>query len=821
MNIIKRITAILLIGLMILSGGVLTVSASETDMKLADNVYAIQFNAGSGFDSIDFFIDKGSSTGNRSLNASLYVWDTSYSKTMKRDPVVSRDLTGVATNSFNTFDCSGTAAGEYLFVLSKANSNLYISLSSSKEDNTRTYMNGSEYSRGMLKVTVNFSGSGSFEPISPNNTSFVDTSSWVATDMLGRTVDNSYKDTRRKDKYVGLFFHTWHSTMSGLSAVNLTEFLKKNPGIQNDYKNPLWKGVSQGYWDEPIFDYYRSDDEWVLRRQAELLADANVDVVFFDNTNGDMTFLDDVMVLCKVWSQARAEGVKTPQICFMLPMFDYNYVAVQIRDIYNRLYSKGLYQDLWFYWKGKPLIVGYPGYLDESKKKDKEILDFFTYRVIDHSQSRDDIQVQDRDGNPLVMGAIQPEIKRNYVLWNWISAYPQRINKDKEGNIEQMAVAIAHNWCKETHLTAMNNPTDTMYNRTYMPKEDCYDTRENAKCWGAYFQEQWELALEIDPDFIWITGWNEWTAGRYDDFWGVENAFPDQFSDECSRDIEPSKGDLKDCYYYQMCYYIRKFKGISAASVLNETNTIDFDDPNAWDNAGQMYESYKGDTFDRDARGHTMTELGKAPVYSDKTGRNDIVGAKAAYDDNYVYFMAETADNLTPYTDPAWMRLFIDVQEVGGEKTERDNWETFRYVVNRVSPSDASTAVLEVSKGGWNWETAGNVLYKAEGKRIQIRIPRELIGVEGKTFVLNFKWSDNMQAEGDIMDFYTHGDVAPEGRFKYQLAAGVVPKPAEPVKNASGYSKTLLGVAIGCVAVAAAAVTGAVIGLKKGKKNVK
>ena len=27
-----------------------------------------------------------------------------------------------------------------------------------------------------------------------------------------------------------------------------------------------------------------------------------------------------------------------------------------------------------------------------------------------------------------------------------------------------------------------------------------------------------------------------------------------------------------------------------------------------------------------------------------------------------MYFMVETKENLTPHTDPAWMRLFIDVE---------------------------------------------------------------------------------------------------------------------------------------------------------------
>jgi len=36
-------------------------------------------------------------------------------------------------------------------------------------------------------------------------------------------------------------------------------------------------------------------------------------------------------------------------------------------------------------------------------------------------------------------------------------------------------------------------------------------------------------------------------------------------------------------------------------------------------------------------------------------------------------------------------------------------------------------------------------------------------------FELN--WTDNVPTSGDIMDFYTQGDVAPTGRFNYHYRA--------------------------------------------------
>ncbi len=41
------------------------------------------------------------------------------------------------------------------------------------------------------------------------------------------------------------------------------------------------------------------------------------------------------------------------------------------------------------------------------------------------------------------------------------------------------------------------------------------DTREGAVNLGLNFDEQWRLAIEVDPKFIFVTGWNEWIAGRY------------------------------------------------------------------------------------------------------------------------------------------------------------------------------------------------------------------------------------------------------------------------------------------------------------------
>lgn len=51
---------------------------------------------------------------------------------------------------------------------------------------------------------------------------------------------------------------------------------------------------------------------------------------------------------------------------------------------------------------------------------------------------------------------------------------------------------------------------------------------------------------------------------------------------------------------------------------------------------------------------------------------------------------------------------------------------------------------------------------------MHIAVPRAVLGLSGKDVTFDFKWLDNVQSPGDVMDFYVSGDVAPDGRFSYR-----------------------------------------------------
>jgi hypothetical protein len=549
-----------------------------------------------------------------------------------------------------------------------------------------------------------------------------------ATDALGRKLPTHEEaGDEKKDRFVGMFYWTWHQDQSkDLKPHNTTAFLQQHPEAQYDFHDPAWPKNIMNFWNEPLFGYYTNLDKWVVWKHAEMLADAGVDMIMFDCTNGDIVWKSAYMKLCEVFAEARRNGIRTPQIAFMMAFGPSNDAKSAINQVYNDLYKPGLYKDLWFQWKGKPLIMAYPDNIDE------EIKNFFTFRP----------------GQPVYNKGPQ----RND-HWGWLEIYPQHgFARNADGSFEQMTVGVSQNWTKANGLNPMS--AKGAFGRSYTDKNG-HDTRPDAHQYGLNFQEQWDYVLKQNVELAFVTGWNEWIAGRYETWCGQPNAFPDEFDTENSRDIEPMKGGHNDNYYYQLVANIRRFKGMPAPEKISPEKNMLIDGKfNDWSDVLPVYKAHRGSTLHRDADGYPGTH------YTNTTGRNDIVAAKVARDKRYVYFYVETADKLTSPKDPGWMRLFIDA-----DRSKQSGWEGYDYVINRTSPG--AKATLERSLHGWNWETITEVDYRYAGNQLEIRIPRELLQTADNPLNFEFKWSDNMQQEGNIIDFLINGDVAPAGRFNY------------------------------------------------------
>lgn len=591
------------------------------------------------------------------------------------------------------------------------------------------------------------------ENLNPDVSSMVvDPTQYVAVDDLGRTVLTNNEVGAKKDKYVGMFYWLWHTSHKYSKNVNVNELSEKYPDAMNDWDNPLWSEIDNpGYyhWNEPLYGYYTDRDEYVLRRHAELLADAGVDFVLFDCTNdtGAITYNDDYMKLFDVWLEAKKDGVNVPKIGFMLHFVYCDYTIQALNHLYNNVYSQSKYQDLWFYWEGKPLIMS-----AYSTEIPSEIRNFFTIKRSVASYF---------DGN------------NSDSYWGWLHKYPQALYTNSNGSVEMTTVGVAMNAdYKNNTLAAMNGKN--IMGRSYASGNYSYSYNyrgnnitvnssiANSKNYGINFQQQWDYAISKDPEIIFVTGWNEWIMDRFESWGGTENAFPDQYNDEYSRDIEPTKGDLKDYYYYQLVSNIRKFKGANAITSGKAEKTINLNgDLSQWNDSNIItYNHYTGLT-NRDAEGWNGLR------YTNTTARNDIKTTKVSYDDTNIYFYVETVNNLTSYTDSKWMRLLIDTQVATSDSKD---YEEFEYIVNR----DGATSTklkLERSIGGWSFETVGMVDYKVVNNVLQIVIPRNMIGQTTSSINFNYKWCDNNLDNGDIMTIYTNGDSAPGGRFAFPVRA--------------------------------------------------
>jgi hypothetical protein len=476
------------------------------------------------------------------------------------------------------------------------------------------------------------------------------------------------------------------------------------------------------------------DDPFVIRKHASMLVDAGVDVILFDTTNPPFTWKETYEPLCREYTAMREEGARTPQIGFITPFGDPTPV---LERLWNDLYKPGLWDDLWFRWEGKPLILANKEYV-----KDEAILDFFTWR---------------RPMPDYWLGPSGPN------QWSWLEVHPQHVFRNEAGEAEQMSVGVAQNALPDTPGPAPMSHKDGAMGRSW--HNGAKDTRAGAVNLGLNFVEQWKRALEVDPKFIFVTGWNEWIAGRFQEWSKYTEAdsyfrgglFVDQYNHEYSRDCEPMRDGHTDTYYYQLASWIRKYKGVRPIPEAAGPSVIavdgSFDD---WMEVTQEFRDTIGDIIHRDQPGYGDMH------YTNTTGRNDIVFSKAGYDDDFLYFFAQTREPLTPHTDDQWMLLLIDADQDGGT-----GWLGYDYLVND-SLEDGKTTIKQWREGAW--ESAGHGAWAANGNGLELAIPRGIAGELTGPPAFDFHWADNPGELADVSALGVNGDSAPNRRWNYRFA---------------------------------------------------
>ena len=634
----------------------------------------------------------------------------------------------------------------------------YVNKQFTVEDDYKGTLNYVENSDGT--VTVSYKVNGEDRTYTFVNDPIYTSGGYAATDDVGRTLANSSAAGligENGEHYVGIFYFLWMGEHGDEGVYDLEKIrVKYGENAKNaSYVDPETKKSIYGpvgahhWWGEPLYGYYYSNDEWVMRKHIELLTNAGVDFLYLDVTNA-YTYTSSAIKLMQIIHEYIEMGYNPPKVVF----YTNTRTIDTMKTLYNSIYAKNVYPDTWFYVDGKPCIIG--DTTQATGRGDQQTLEELNnYFTIKESQWPNDYD------NPLKDNA-----------WPWMSfTWPQGIHNDANGNPSAISVSIAQHSgsvCFSDSSLYFNHQTELNRGRSYagqarmMEYRRKYDQNPELSNYGLNYQCQWDVAIKNDVKFVLVTGWNEWVAQRQP---GSNDrvVFIDTASTEFSRDAEMMRGGYFDNYYMQTIYNIQKLKGAAPIIVQDSRDPINVTGEfSQWNDVLINYQDGSGDIANRNGNGFGHQK------YTDKSGRNDIVNAKVTNDTKNAYFYVETADAIKKYDGKSsWMQLFVNA-----DNNVESGWYGYDYIINYDAKSDYVTSVAKCvsTDGSYSFQPIGDVVYKVVGNQMMIEVPLEMLGIEDyRQVYLEFKWADadeNVKFD-EMEDFYCYGDAAPMGRLNF------------------------------------------------------
>ena len=540
----------------------------------------------------------------------------------------------------------------------------------------------------------------------------------TATDALDRTTGRV--DGFRNDKYVGLFYFTWfNSPVAGQKQVHdITRILPDDADELFSITSKKYPLTEFYYFNEPLYGYYSSTDEYVIRKHLELFIAADVDFLALDFTNA-IYYGEALQKMLDIYLEYQQAGWKVPQ--FLL--FTNLQSGTIITQAYKQFYNSGKYDSLWFRADGsKPYVIGWENELGPA------LQDYFTVRPPQWPNAE-----YMENGWPYV------DLKK-----------PQPVYAD---NLMSASVAQHSGDAFSFSVRGIGGQKQMSQGRGYTRKKRKNGNVE-AIVRGDNLQEEFDTAIEKDAKILFVTGWNEWIAQKLTAEWSDVAFWVDTFNTEFSRDIEMTKSagyvsdgnggyteeGYGDNFYIQLVSNIRRFKGIEADPARSD------------DKVGYTNIALSG--YGRDSYGIITSE---DCYYTQAAPDNFVRSVTVDHDDKSLFMTVTCAEDIKELSAGDTLNVLI-----GLTGSEAEAWEHFNFKV--CGYADGSASLMAVKDGGWS-ET-GRVSYTVSGSSLSLTLPRDAIGASG-SFDLYFKVTDSIEKPDEVLDYYVSGCSAPLGRLAY------------------------------------------------------
>lgn len=569
-------------------------------------------------------------------------------------------------------------------------------------------------------------------------------------DALGRVINTA--EAKNENYQVGMFYNAANGFATVDGIYDITKLLEEYGEELVFYEDSeLSPAEAEHWWGEPLYGYYKSADSYIAKKHVELLTAAGVDYLVCDVTNG-WTYPVATSYVLEYIVELREQGWDTPQIVYYMHSLNNK----TVREVYNDMYSNPEFEEAWYKKDGKPVIIAYTDTeKDKAEAATRGVTDFsssdydpLSQEILDYFYFVEPRWPNDTMASLIGTPIYDPDKKTGYAWIEWTQPLPVR--DTSLGSY--MNVSVASHPAIPFSFSITHGAQN--WSRAYNPVLGM--DSKNGVMEGTYFQACWDQVLETMPDTIMLVSWNMWTVLKLP-YQNGEYMYVDTVTLEYSLSIELARGAYEDNYYMQSAENIRNYK-FTGEAPAREPQTIDINGSYAqWYITEGVYRQIGQDAYRR-----MSSSVDGSITYRTTLPENNIQEIRVAHDDNNIYFMLRTEEDISAREDGnlSWMNLFI-----GAGEPALEGWEGYEYVLNR-SGSDTATDIVRLN-ADFTGEVVGQAEMKIDGNRMFISVPRNLIGMENET-QFYFKAADSVAVPDDIMEYYVSGSVMPMGRMSYE-----------------------------------------------------